>query len=152
VKLGITWNENLVTARTHARLLKEAAEAAMIAHRDLIMPNHFTTTGARKYRFKKRAKGTMINKARKYGHQNPNVMTGAMREIVRSQTKITRTQYGARMYVRNYFPLTADRRREMEVVQPDEEQGHAARIRRFYLFSANDPKNMRKRRVKIRRK
>lgn len=151
MKLKITWNEQLVTARTHARILKEAAQASMEFHRDVTMPQHFTTAGARKYGFAKRSKKTQIIKARKYHHQLPNVMSGAMRGLVRMNSKITRTQYGARLYVRNYFPLTEQRRREMEIVTPDEEQAFANRMERSYGFSVRQPENMRKRRVKIKR-
>jgi hypothetical protein len=151
MKIGITWNENLVTQRTHIQIIREAAETAMEHHRDVIIPQHFTTRGASKYGFAKRTKRTQLVKARKYHHQLPNVQTGKMRGLMPG-AKVTKTQHGSRLHVRNYFPMTYERRREIEIVMPDEQQGHASRIKRLYLIAVNTPKNQRKRRVKIPRK
>lgn len=152
MKLKITWDETLVTQRTHARMLRDNVRSAIYYHRDVVLPRHFTLAGARKYKYSPRSQRTKIKKYKKYKHQLPNVMTGKMREIVLSQSKVTGTQYGGRLYCKNYFPLDARRRYEIEQVTADEEQGTAKRIEKGYAKSVKDPNNQRKRRVKISRK
>lgn len=152
MKLNIVWNENLVTQRTHARLLRENVRKAIEYHREIVLPKHFTIAGAKKYGFTPRTRKTQLVKSKKYGHQLPNVMTGKMRNIVITQSKVTSTQYGGRLYARNYFPMDARRRYEIEQVAVDEQADMAKRIEKWYAVDSNSKTNQRKRRVKTNRK
>jgi hypothetical protein len=153
MKLNIEWNENLVTARTHAKILKLINREAMEFHRDITLFRHFKPDAMRRYSavYKKRSKKYMQRKARVYRTQDPLVYSGHLKAVITQTSNVTSTQYGARLYARSYFLLTAERRAEIEYVSADEQREMAERIQRRYAQECRKPENMRKRRVKISR-
>jgi hypothetical protein len=104
------------------------------------------------YGYEKRSDRYEKRKLRKKGHNLPNVLSGKTRNEfgnnARAGKGITATQDRARWTLRNYFPLNAQRRKELEAITEDERKEIAFDVRGFYVSFVLDPKNRRQRQRK----
>lgn len=78
-----------------AGLKADLGETVLHWHK-IIFPKHFTTQGAQEYGYTKRKAGYMRMKARRYGHQNPLVLTGESKRMMQRAIKVSGTANQAR--------------------------------------------------------
>ena len=134
----------LVTKRTHARLMRLVNRNTITELRDRILPDKFTAAGAREYAYEKRAKGYQIRKAQTKGHQRPLEFTGRLKRTFQSSFRITATATRAKLRARSPFPLSTERRRELEAISDqDSRQLELAAVKQSTRL-ANKPQFQRK--------
>lgn len=126
-----------VTKRKAAQGMREAFRRTAVYHVDHTLGDHFRknakTMPGGPYGFIPRPAKYNAEKLRRFGTDEPNVRTGRMRRFIRNNARITATQYRARIYLRNYFPMNDDRRREMEVIAPSERREMGPRAKQYFL-------------------
>lgn len=118
-----------VTDRQHRKFSNEALRGAAVHHKLVSARRHFEinsdTREGGAYGFVKRTKAHMIRKARKHGHQNPNVFSGRERAHVLANARVTATHVKARVIYRSLHSRSAQQAdrwiREMETVSSDEQ-------------------------------
>ena len=107
-------------------------------------PKHFErnpeTAPGGAYGYEKRTRKYQISKAKRAGHQKPLVLSGRMKQAVLSGAKITATAKRGRIKARNYFPMTVQRRSEVEAVSPREQKILVERAGRDYVRLINSGK------------
>lgn len=128
---GVTRSSN-VTARTHSRLMRDLLYALMRLHLTRTLPRHFQAGAENRYHYQRRRLKYQQRKMRKFGHNRPLVWTGRTEQGLRSNSRITATQYKSRLYYRNYFPLTDERRKEIEVILEQEIRDNNVNLRELY--------------------
>jgi len=144
------FTSDLVTPRTHARIMRDINRDTGEYVRDTIVPRKFTRQAYLEYPdvVRRRTKKYAERKTRQVGHDIPNVLTGRMRDEVPARSRVTATQHGGRVYIRNYFPMRESTRQELEVMNKRDRDRIRARALRMYEKETNRPENRRKRRRK----
>lgn len=145
-----------VTNRRHAQIARESLRWGMVQHITKRLGDHFKqnskTAPGGAYGFKARQKKYVERKVKRFGPDaaNPNVRTGRMKRYIRANAlgRITATQHRSRVRMSSYFPMTPERRKEMEVIASQEKVEIAQDIRAEYARLINDPSNRRLRRRK----
>ena len=84
-----------LTARLHARLMREINRTVAENHAEKRVPKHFEESAYRRYRARKRSEKYVASKKNRFGHNRPNVRTGTLYRSLRK--KITATQYGSKL-------------------------------------------------------
>lgn len=87
-----------LTARNHARLMRDINRRVMERQWSDRVPMHFEMSAYAEYGARKRAKATDDYKKKKRGHTKPNVFSGRLRRSMRH--KITATQHGSKLTIR----------------------------------------------------
>lgn len=142
--IRITYDSDLVTPRGHKKIMNILFRETATHHRDIRLPRRFRkgpkTREGGEFGFDRRTRGYQIRKHRKKGHLNPNVWSGKTRDMAKT-AKVRATAKGSRIYFRGHFPLTSERRAEMERVSQPEQRadiktmtrryGEMARLKRF---------------------
>lgn len=145
--------EDLVTKRTHARIMREVLRTSMLRHRDHRLGKHFKDIAETRpgggYHYEQRNPEYVKAKLKRKGHRRPLVWSGRTMRFVRNNSRITATQKRARLTARNYFPLTLQRREEIEAFTPREKQEVEQGIQRLYLKEAAKPENRRRRKRRV---
>lgn len=148
--VSMTLTRGEVTERTHAKMARESLRAASEYHVAFHMPKHFednpSTRPGGPYGYKHRTKKWLAIKARKVGHQIPNVLTGRMRAAILGGVRIAATQHKTTIRFRNYFPMTPERWAEMKAMTPGELRKLRQVAQQFYNAEAAKPENRQKRR------
>jgi len=133
----------LYTARGHAKVMRFVNRNRIEFWRDNMLPTHFETNELTRpgggYGYAPRTKKTQLVKARRYGHQKPNVQTGKLRDTIRLNSRVTATQHQGRFKSRGYFPMTAERRRELEIVTPGQQKVIVSGAKSLYQNAASLP-------------
>lgn len=154
-----------LTKRRHPQIMRESLRFAMVKHVNVRLGDHFKqnakTAPGGAYGFKARNKKYVEGKIRKFGGDaaNPNVRTGKLKRFIRNNAlgRITATQYRSRVRMSAYWTasknnknagFTPERRREMEVITPQERIEIANDVHGEYVKQINDPSNRRIRRRK----
>ena len=151
VALGFRFSTDLVTARTHNKIMRTVNRETGEHIATKVTKKKFQKSALREYPGIVTPRGEKYNrrKQRKVGHTIPNVLSGRMREHVTSNSRVTATRNGGRVMLRNYFPMQARQRQELEAMN----QGDVARAQvhanNVWLREANKPKNRRKRKRRI---
>jgi hypothetical protein len=144
----------LLTQRMHARLAREALRRAAHHHLYVRMGKHFReepeTAPGGGYGYEKRGERYEKQKLKRFGHRRPNDRTGKLKKQIRANSTITATQHRSRLLLRGYFPLTEQRRSELEAITPAERSEIQHQAHQFYLEEANKPENQRQRAPKQR--
>jgi hypothetical protein len=144
----------LLTQRMHATLAREALRRAAHHHLYVRMGKHFReepeTAPGGAYGYTERSRRYNKSKKSKFGHTRPNDRTGKLKRQVRSNSTITATQHRSRLYLRGYFPLNDQRRKELEAISPAERSEITLQAHQFYVEAANKPENQRQRAPKRR--
>lgn len=102
------------TVRKHNQLMRLLLRESLELHRDVRMRQHFSTSAYQEYGYAPRSKGYQLRKAKKKGHQRPWVWTGETERTMHAGSVITATKDRGRLRFRVRFPLTLQRRRELE--------------------------------------
>lgn len=84
-----------LTARMHARIMREINRTVAENHADKRVKLHFEEQAYSRYGARKRGSKYDAYKKRKFGHNRPNYRTGTLFRSLRK--KITATQYGSRL-------------------------------------------------------
>jgi D-tyrosyl-tRNA(Tyr) deacylase len=147
---------DIVTARTHAKLMRELNREVMERHAAENLPKHFanvpeTFPGAGGYRYRRRQEKYNQMKRRRFGEAIPNVKTGALREAVLAKVKVTATQHRARILTSGTreHQLTDWQRREIEIRSEREKREDIKWQEQEYSRRVQLPENRRKRRRKL---
>lgn len=142
----------LFTKRMHAKVMREAFRDALTFQRDQIWPTHFENNDMTRpggaYGFQKRSAIWQRKKAKVQHHQKPLVYTGKLRDSVLNNSVVRATQNRGTLKAKATYPLTEDRRREVEVTTPSQRAVLTRRIKNFYV-GAKD-KDEFKERVRLR--
>lgn len=142
-----------VTARTHAKIARDAYRATSEYHVAFHMPTHFeenpSTRPGGPYGYEQRSERWRNIKQRLVGHQKPNVLTGAMRVAILGGAKIAATQHRTTIRLRNYFPMRPERWAEMKAITPGEFRTLRGVAQREYNRLAALPENKRQRRERV---
>lgn len=151
MKFGYEWNEKLCTLPAHGRLMNRLHRQTGQLHKDLTLPGHFIESAFNKYHYKKRSRRYLKWKKRKYGADRaklPLVATGLLREIVLEKSRVTATKKGWRIYAKGYFPMRAEMRREIEVINKKEVVEYCRELGRDYQKLVRTPQYLRTRQSK----
>lgn len=167
VQLGMTFESDLVTARTLNRIRGENNERTGKDIVQYVLPAKFKTQAYAEY------PGIVRPRQRKYarwkrakvGHDIPNVLTGKLRDSLkagRGGVRLTWTANGGRAYIRFYWASAgkmvggklvksgarASQRQEMEAVSDRQRDMLAKRQVERFTAAVNDPANRRKRAIR----
>lgn len=133
----------LYTARGHAKVMRFVNRSTIERWRDQMLPTHFENNSLTRpggpYGYQPRAAKTRRLKQRKFGHQQPNVQTGKLRDEIRRNSRVTSTQHQGRFKARGYFPMPAQQRREIEIVTPAQGKALAEFAKDLYAKAASLP-------------
>jgi hypothetical protein len=175
LRINIDYEENLVTPRTHKQMMNYLYRDEMETHRRTILPRHFQnvpeTRPGGAYGYVKRSRKWEERKAREgRGANIPNVYTGGLRDAVLKSSIIRATASGATLTAKNHdatapagsyvsngkrysnkvrFPMTEQRRKEIEAISRREIERMVKRMKATYLRLASLPKFRRKRRTRL---
>lgn len=153
--IDVTIESELVTKRGHKQIMRKLIRQSLTRVRQNL-PRHFErnskTTPGGAYGYEKRKRDYQMRKAKVKGHQKPLVFTGKLKTAIQSNVKITATSTRGRLKTRGYFPMTAQRRNEIEAISMDEIQDLRARMVRDYRVLADRSEFKRKRKRKSKRK
>ena len=155
--MKIVWDEDLVTERTHKRILKQVNREIGVLHRNRTLKKHFENNAETRpggaYGYEARTKKYQIRKAKKKGHQRPLSFTGEMRRTVTGSSRVTATQHRWRVYARTgkklNLQLGQQIKNELEAVSEAEIDKYISLMEKRYVQLANQPQNRRKRRKKL---
>lgn len=155
INLNFQLDTKLLTKRGHGKLMRDLNRQMARRHRDRIIPKHFSGTpetvpGGGGYGYERRSMKWNKRKQEQVGHTIPLVFTGRLRATIRRSSRITATQHRWRFRARGYFPLTFERRREIEVVSRRERREMAALMEKLYPLLAAQPKYQQFRRQRLR--
>lgn len=149
--------EQLVTKRTHARIMRQILRDAMMHHREKRLARHYQDIPATRpggaYGYEPRGTKYTRRKAQKKGHTRPLVWSGRLQRFVRNNGKITATQHRARFHTprlpQRSNVLAAQFAREIEAISRDEaDREIPADLQARYLKEVVKPSNQRQRRAK----
>ena len=140
---------SLMNKRNHNKAMRQLFRESMEDIRDDYWPKHFESNSETRpgggYGYEPRGRGYQIYKAKSKGHQKPLVLSGRMKESILSGPRITATSKGGKIRSRNYFPMTLQRRQEIEAVSDEERRELAKQLEEKYVRLANRPEFQRKR-------
>lgn len=125
VPLNINMKTSLLTKRGHNQVSRLTNRTVLERnYQREIWPQHFRNNGKTApggaYGYLRRSQRWQKFKERKYGHNRPLYATGKLQRTLFARSKVTATANRARLYSKGYYPMTADRRREIEVVTRSE--------------------------------
>jgi hypothetical protein len=144
-------NTEGIPTRAHNRLMKINMEEIGQYHKEKTMPRHFKinadTRPGGAYGYDKRSRYTQIRKKRKYGHLNPNMMTGKLRDKVLRESTVKAFGTKFKFRARSYFPMIAQRRAELESMSPAEVEKYSNMLQRLYVLRSKQKQYQRKRRL-----
>lgn len=95
-----------LTARMHARLMREINRRTMERQWEQRVPLHFENVAYGKYKARQRSSKYNEFKQKKVGHIRPNVRTGNLKRRLRHQ--ITATQHGAKLIMKSSLDKRID--------------------------------------------
>lgn len=147
---AITIEGQLFTKRGHNQVMNIAHRDAMTHLKDKYIPLHFSPVAFARYGFKSRSLAYTKRKLRKHGHNQPNVYSGRLMREVMANSKITATRSRGTFQAKGYFPMTAERRAELEAVNEQEQKSLSKRMQEFYIKAATLPEYQDK--VRVRRR
>lgn len=142
-----------VTDRMHAKLMRESMRTIAQNHRLVTMGKHFKhnseTAPGGGYGYTKRGEIYTRRKLKRFGTDAPNVRTRRLQRAVRNNSVVTATKDRSRLYIKGYFPLNDQRRKELEAITPQEVRDATQLGISTYQALANKPENRRKRSKRI---
>jgi len=152
VSFKVVQNTELVTTRSHKKILNILFRETMTRHRDVGLQSRFRrgpkTRPGGEFGFEKRSRKYQKRKNRKKGHLKPNVWSGKTREAAKSSV-VRATAKGGRVQFRGSHPLTTERRTEFERISGRELDKYIKTFKRRYTELANNSKFQRKRRKRV---
>lgn len=113
-----------VSKRRHGQWMRQILKETLQNHWRVTMGKHFKelpeTQAGGPYGYSKRQPVYTELKRRRFGHKRPNERTGRLKRMIGSASRVTGTQHVARLRMKAPFPLTAQRREELEAITPEE--------------------------------
>lgn len=142
-----------VTDRVHAKLMKESLRTIAQTHRLVTLGKHFKhnaeTTPGGAYGYTKRGEIYTRRKLKRFGTDAPNVRTKKLMRAARNNSIVTATQHRSRLYIKGYFPLNDQRRKELEAITRDEVRQAQQLGVNTYQQLVSKPENRRLRKKRI---
>jgi len=154
VRAIVIEQSELVTNRNHPRFVRAALERVARFHvRERMQEWKFSknplTAPGGPYGYKARGKKYLERKRRKFGTDAPWYRTGRAKTYLGRNYRITKTQYSATLYLKNYFPMKDEMRAELESMTPSETRDMVVQAHEFYAEEITKPENQRKRKRRI---
>ena len=148
MKWGYEFDDNLILPRRHQTLKRTLLKEQGDLHKNVTLMKHFMLGAGRRYGYAKRTTGYMKKKAAKYHHQIPLVYSGILKSVVRliGKVSVIGKAEGWRYKVRSYFPMTDERKGEIEVILPEEIERYNRWLGRQYVARLPQYARKRKRR------
>ena len=149
-KITVQYDASLVTVRSHNRIMNQLYREAMEHHKQVVLPRHFENVPETRphsaYGYAPRSRRWKKRKARE-GHdpERPLVYKGLMRTIVLRESVVRATKDHGTLTASNHYPMTAQRRKEVETLSDREVQRIAGRMQIDYVKKANSPEFARQR-------
>lgn len=104
-----------VSDRNHRKFMRDALKAAAVEHLLKRLPKHFQNVPENRpggaYGYVAPTKKHMIRKARKFGHQIPNVFTGLERLHVLANSRVTANFRQSKVVIRGLHPKSQEQGR-----------------------------------------
>lgn len=154
LKINVDYDENLVTPRVHKQIMNTLFRMELENHKAAILPRHFLDVPETKphgaYGYAPRKRKWQLRKQREGRGNLPDVYTGGMRTMVVQKSIVRATANGGTLTAKNHFPMTIQRRKEMEAISSREQERMGKRIQKNYVTLANHPDFKRKRKPKKR--
>lgn len=152
--LVIEVQTKLYTARGHAKVMRHVLRSRMEFWKSQLLPTHFQlnelTRPGGAYGYETRSVKWQKKKAAAKGHQKPLVYRGNLQASVMANSTITATQHKATFRAKSYFPLTPQRRREIEVVTNGQQRLLVSGAMDLYVRAAGEPEFQDLKRIRIR--
>ena len=148
MKWGYEFDDNLILPRRHQTLKRTLLKEQGDLHKNVTLMKHFMLGAGRRYGYAKRTTGYMKKKAAKYHHQIPLGYSGILKSVVRliGKVSVIGKADGWRYKVRSYFPMTDERKGEIEVILPEEIERYNRWLGRQYVARLPQYARKRKRR------
>lgn len=142
-----------VPRRKMGQILNDGMRAIAMRHRMVTLGKHFKknaeTAPGGGYGYVARGVKYMERKQRKYGTDDPNVMTGTLMRHTKNNSVVRATQYRSSVTIKAPHPLKDQQRKELEAVTGDE-VADAQKFGQEHVSKAvSDPKNMLKRKRRV---
>lgn len=152
VSFKVVQNTELVTTRSHKKILNVLFRETMTRHRDVGLQSRFRrgpkTRPGGEFGFEKRSKKYQKRKTRKKGHLKPDVWSGKTRDAAQAST-VRATAKGGKIQFRASHALEVERRTELEKISSQELSKYIKTFKRRYTELANSSKFKRKRRKRV---
>lgn len=177
LRITIEYDENVsdVSKRTHRKIMNGLFRHNMEHHRAQVLPRHFQSVPETRpggaYGYVRRTPKWEARKQREgRGAGLPNVYTGHLRDNVLRASIVRATYKGATLTAKNHdpnapaghyvvkgkrysnkvrFPLTEQRRKEIEAISKREIERMAGRLKQEYIRQIKLPENRRKTRRRL---
>ncbi|MDE2100764.1 MAG: hypothetical protein KGL39_26195 [Patescibacteria group bacterium] len=154
LKIEVQHDSSLVTARSHNQIMGRLFRQAMQHHKEQVLPRHFEkvpeTEPGGAYGYAPRSRRWKKRKAREgKDPDRPLVYTGLMRTIALRESVVRATKDGGSLTARNHYPMTDQRRREVENFSNRELARLVGRMKIDYLALARSPQYARQRQRRI---
>lgn len=130
----------MLTRDGFASLARHCNRETALYHARAKLPYHFTEQGYALYGFRRRNAKYTERKVRIYGHRNPNVFSGALRDIVLATApgSVTATRNVGRIHAKgtSAHKIWSRNKEEIEAVNPQELREHGQRWREMFMSLA----------------
>jgi hypothetical protein len=152
-KIEFHYESSLCTEPAHKRLMNRLYREAMQRHKEKILPRHFEkvpeTEPHGAYGYAPRSRRWKNRKARQgKDPDRPLVYTGLMRTIVIRESVVRATKDHATLTAKNHYPMSEQRRREVEAISDREIFRMAGRMKQDYMQLVKTPEFARRRGVR----
>jgi hypothetical protein len=147
---SVTIEGSLFTKRGHNQVMNIGHRNTMTYLKEKYIPLHFSPVAYFRYGFKARSLAYTKRKLRKYNHNMPNVYSGRLMQAVLNNSRITATRSRGTFQAKGYFPMTRERRDELEIVNEQEQKSLSKHLQDFYIKAATLPEFQDKLRIRKR--
>ena len=134
-----TW----LTQRGHNQCMRDLHRESGHRHRMEVFPRHFDggskTQPGGEYGYEKRSKKWDEYKMAKRGEARPLFFSGRMQRTVIAESIVRATKDRWTLQGKNYFPMTEQRRKELQTVPPSEQTELARWQKARYLVLSRSP-------------
>lgn len=144
-----------MTSRTSRKLWNDVFRENGQKHAEVTLPLHFEFGAYQRYNYATRSASYTRRKFRKYGHRNPNVLSGDLRRIILATARggVTATFRGWTMRARGTqkHKMWGQTKNELEQISQREEQEYGDSNMRRYVNRAGTAKYQQRTRRVIRK-
>lgn len=142
-----------VPKRKQAQILREGMRRIAQNHRLVTLGKHFSkvpeTQPGGAYGYVARNAKYVAKKLARFGTDDPNVRTGALKRSTRNNSVVTATQYRSQLLIKAPRAMKEQQRRELEAITPLEVLNAQGFGRTYVLKEFWNPKNRLKRKRKL---
>lgn len=142
-----------VTSRRMGQILREGMRAIAMRHRMVTLGKHFKknaeTAPGGGYGYVARGVKYMERKQRKFGTDDPNVMTGTLMRHTKNNSVVRFTQYRSSVTIKAPHKINGQQRAELEAITGEEIADAQKFGQEFVRNAIAEPKNKRKRKRRV---